>query len=107
MYDKINTLADSLEEDIMKMKAHEALQQQEVELESIEFVGTGLSAVITWVGFGLCAAEPHGLLFLCMCQLDLATVSEFRSIERFRTPDTGHCTTCYGHRHFADLTNST
>jgi len=25
---------------------------------------------------------------LCTCQLDLARVSEFRSIERFRTPDT-------------------
>jgi len=23
------------------------------------FVGTDLSAVITWVGLGLCAAEPH------------------------------------------------
>jgi len=28
------------------------------------------------------------LYFLCTCQLDLATVSEFGSIERFRTPDT-------------------
>jgi len=24
-------------------------------------VGTDLSAVITWVGLGLCAAEPHAL----------------------------------------------
>jgi len=51
-------------------------------------VGTDLSAVITWVGLGLCAAQRHALLFLCTCQLDLARVSEFRSIERFRTPDT-------------------
>ena len=28
------------------------------------------------------------LLFLCTCQLDLETVSEFRSIERFSTADT-------------------
>jgi len=24
-------------------------------------VGTDMSAVITWVGLGLCAAEPHAL----------------------------------------------
>jgi hypothetical protein len=53
---------------------------------NVSCVGTDLSAVITWVGLGLCAAEPHALLFLCTCQLDLARVSEFRSIERFRTP---------------------
>ena len=44
---------------------------------------------------------------MCTCQLDLARVSEFRSIERFRTQDTGHRTTGYEHGHFADLTNST
>jgi hypothetical protein len=26
---------------------------------NIPIVGTDLSAVITWVGLGLCAAEPH------------------------------------------------
>jgi len=51
-------------------------------------VGTDLSAVMTWVGLGLSAAEPHALQFMCTCQLDLARFSEFRSIERFRTPDT-------------------
>jgi len=51
-------------------------------------VGTDLSAVITWAGLGLSAAEPHALYFMCTFQLDLARVSEFRSIERFRTPDT-------------------
>jgi hypothetical protein len=55
-------------------------------------VGTDLSAVITWACLGLCAAEPHVLYFLCTCQLDLARVSEFRSIERFSTEDTGHRT---------------
>jgi hypothetical protein len=34
-------------------------------------------------------------------------VSEFRSIERFRTQDTGHRTTGYEPGHFADITNST
>jgi len=38
MYDKIDTLADKPEEVIMKMKAHEARQQQEVDLESIELL---------------------------------------------------------------------
>jgi len=38
MYDKINTLADKPEEVIMKMKAHKARQQQEVNLESIELL---------------------------------------------------------------------
>jgi len=38
MYDKIDTLADKAEEVIMKMKAHEARQQQEVDLESIELL---------------------------------------------------------------------
>jgi len=33
--------------------------------------GTDLSAVITWVGLGLSAAEPHALLFLCTWHLDL------------------------------------
>jgi hypothetical protein len=32
--------------------------------------GMDLSVVITWVGLGLSAAEPHALLFLCTCQLD-------------------------------------
>jgi hypothetical protein len=27
--------------------------------DEVHFVGTDLSAVITWVGLGLCAAEPH------------------------------------------------
>ena len=35
------------------------------------------------------------------------TVSEFRSIERFRTQDTGHRTTGYEPGHLDDLTNST
>jgi len=35
------------------------------------------------------------------------TVSEFRSIERFRTQDTGHHTTGYEPVHYADLTNTT
>jgi hypothetical protein len=56
-------------------------------------VGTDLCAVITWVGLGLCVAEPHALESLSTCQLDLAIVTEFRSIERFRTQDTGHRTT--------------
>jgi hypothetical protein len=56
-------------------------------------VGTDLSAVITWVGLRLCTAEPHALEFMCKCHLDLARVTQFRSIERFRTQDTGHCTT--------------
>jgi hypothetical protein len=43
-------------------------------------VGTDLSAVIMWVGLGLCAAVPHALWLLCTCQLDLARVTEFRSI---------------------------
>jgi len=30
-----------------------------------------MSTVITWSGLGLSAAEPHALLFLCTCQLDL------------------------------------
>jgi hypothetical protein len=51
-------------------------------------VGTDLSAVITWTGSGSSAAEPRALSFLCTCQLDLARVTEFRSIERFRAPDT-------------------
>ena len=51
-------------------------------------MGTDLSAVITWAGSGLSAAQPHALKFLYTCQLDLARVSEFRSIERFRTLDT-------------------
>jgi hypothetical protein len=38
MYDKIDTLADKPEEVIMKMKAHETRQQQEVDLESIELL---------------------------------------------------------------------
>jgi len=42
-----------------------------------------------------------------MCQLDLARVSEFRSIEWFRTQDTGHRTTGCKPGDFADLTNST
>jgi hypothetical protein len=28
-------------------------------LRNVLIVGTDLSAVITWVGLGLCAAEPH------------------------------------------------
>jgi len=38
MYDKINTLADKPVEVSMKMQAHEARQQQEVDLESIELL---------------------------------------------------------------------
>jgi hypothetical protein len=55
-------------------------------------VVTDLSVVITWVGLGLSVAEPHELWFWCTCQLDLARVSEFRSIERFSSEDTGHQT---------------
>jgi hypothetical protein len=33
-------------------------------------------------------AERHALYFLGMCQLDLVRVSELRSIEIFRTPET-------------------
>jgi len=50
--------------------------------------GTDLSTVITWVGFALSAAEPHASEYICMWQLDLVRVSAFRSMERFRTPDT-------------------
>ena len=49
--------------------------------------GMDLSEVITWVGLGLCTAEPHALWFLFTCQLDLESVSEFWSIERFSTAD--------------------
>jgi len=76
-------------------------------LASTVIVGMDLSAVITWVGLGLSAVEPHALKFLCTCQLDLARVNEFRSIERFRTQDTRHRTTGYEPGHFADLTKST
>jgi len=38
MYDKIDTLADKPEEIVMKMKAHEERQQQEIHLESIELL---------------------------------------------------------------------
>jgi hypothetical protein len=55
-------------------------------------VGTDLSVVIVWVGLGLSAAEPPALWFLCTCQLDLARVSEFRSIERFSPEDPCHRT---------------
>jgi hypothetical protein len=58
-------------------------------------VGPDLSAVITWIGLELSAAGPHVLEFLCSCQLDLARVSELRSIERFRTQNTGHHTIGY------------
>jgi len=43
MYDKIDTLADKLEEVIMKMKAHEARQQQQVDLESIELLALAMT----------------------------------------------------------------
>jgi len=55
-------------------------------------LGIDLSAVISWAGLGLNVAEPHAVSFLCPYQLDLERVSEFRSIERFRTQDTGHHT---------------
>ena len=32
-----------------------------VEDSSDLYVGTGLSAVITWIGLGWCTAEPHAL----------------------------------------------
>jgi len=38
MYDKIDTIADKPEEIVTKMKAHEARQQQQVDLESIELL---------------------------------------------------------------------
>jgi len=38
MYNKIETLANKPEEIVTKMKAHEAWQQQEVDLESIELL---------------------------------------------------------------------
>jgi len=38
MYDKIDTLADKPEEIVTKMKAHEARQQQEVDLENVELL---------------------------------------------------------------------
>jgi hypothetical protein len=38
MYDTIGTLADKLEETVTNMNAHEARQQQEVDLESIELL---------------------------------------------------------------------
>jgi len=38
MYDKIDTLAEKPEEIVTKMKAHEALHQQKVDLESIELL---------------------------------------------------------------------
>jgi len=47
-------------------------------------VGTDLSAVITWVGLGLSAAEPHAheSLYTHMSIRLRETVNEFRSIER-------------------------
>jgi hypothetical protein len=38
MYDKIDTLADKPEEIVMKIKAHKARHQQEVDLESMELI---------------------------------------------------------------------
>jgi hypothetical protein len=55
----------------------------------------------------LSIAKQHAVKFLCMCQLDSARVSEFRSTKRFRTPDTRDRTTGYEPGHFADLSNST
>jgi hypothetical protein len=48
MYDKIDTLADKLEEIVTKIKAHEARPQQEVNLESIE----SLALAKTWRNSG-------------------------------------------------------
>jgi len=56
--------------------------QSEIRTERMD-----LSAVITWVGIGLSAAEPHAPLFMCTCQLDFARVSGCRSIKRFSTAD--------------------
>jgi hypothetical protein len=58
---------------------------------------------VGWVRV-VCAGAVS-LQFLCMCQLDLATVSEFRSIREIQ--DTGHRTTSSEPGHFTDLTNST
>jgi hypothetical protein len=66
-----------------------------------------LSPVIIWVGLGLCGAEPQALHFLFMCQLDFVRVSEWRSIERFRTQDTGHRATGYETGYLVDLPYST
>jgi len=52
-------------------------------------VGTDLSAVITWIGLGWSAAEPHALSFMCTCQLAIEWQSvSFRPRERFSTADT-------------------
>jgi hypothetical protein len=45
MYDKIDTLANKLEEVIIKMKAHTVRQHQEVDLESIELLALSATRI--------------------------------------------------------------
>ena len=40
-----------------------------------------------WIAIELYVVEPHALQLFCTCQLDLVTVSELGSIERFSTTD--------------------
>jgi ankyrin repeat protein len=44
---------------------------EHLEVMRMLLVGTGLSAVITWVGLGLCAAEPHATLVLVYVSIRL------------------------------------
>ena len=56
-------------------------------------MGTDLSAVITWVGLGFECGGAACTSVLVYVSIRLSeTVSEFRSIERFSTEDTGHQT---------------
>jgi hypothetical protein len=52
---------------------------------SLEISTYSRDTALDQCGTALSAAEPHASLFFCTCQLDLAKVSEFRSIVRFRT----------------------
>jgi hypothetical protein len=45
----------------IKYSVHYRLMAQYLYSTEPTIVGTDLSAVITWVGLGLCAAEPHAL----------------------------------------------
>jgi hypothetical protein len=68
-------------------------------------VGIDLCAVITSASLGLSAAERHALYFFCTCQIDLARLSEFRSMEIIMTQDNTHCKTGYEPEYFAVLMN--
>jgi hypothetical protein len=68
-------------------------------------VGIDLCAVIKSASLGLSAAERHALYFICTCQLDLARLNEFRSMEIIMTQDNAHCKTGYEPEYFAVLMN--